>query len=1009
MLVTYNHSRAAILCFGGWGLQVLLHLAPRLLATQEERGALNALGPDLNRITSFGAVAAEPLLAGDGQAQFYLRRLREEAVWPPFYVERLLADIQQRPPAPGEERVLNMLTAGERRATALLRAAEPMLQPMGYEGYAFAAPAAGLTGLGMRTAAPSGGQRRATRGDLFATALTHADYAARLIETHVLDPIRQDNLAPDDPFVQTTLYVVAPMFEPLTSALIWPLVGALMARLGRRHIANVVGMFATGSYATDLTRGVEDAATYTALTELEVLTGVRQDETRRAGLETLIRSMRGGLADFVGERLFDQIYLLDREKANQGLAEDSHELAVLAGNALEALIAGSGDLYIQEQLGFSIHGSEERPYSLVGAAGDYVPVNQILHAVNRQEESRLVREWVLRNTPEEAQNHPLAQRSRGQPGPTLAELGFTQARALEILAARMPELYTTTEPAELGDLAVRPQFVYPSSTAHELRRLTTDAWATAFDEYLGHLRGTFDLAVGDQAATEAWGLTAADGSTGLGFAQGLEGDDRLYPQTLARMHKRLVEMLAASPTGLVRAAEQTQRWLHEAEEGLQKLQTFSTPSTRQLARIQQELARREWSVQSRELAAQMPNLGLIWLRAVGATAVVGVLSLLYLLFSGRPWQMDQDGWALTGFATGALLAGLATYRIHRMRQVRARRARIGLATSELTADLQNAAQDGLVRAYTQLTGVLQGWHQMLRDAIDELQALSTPPDMPSVPPPDLPHNYLYTPHWNQKLWDRCLSYLRKHLDTQGHRSEDRLDKLWGTAKWRTQMQRVLRAAPTPASAGRAQARPIAEFIRQTVRESVAPVTLQEANPMRENLIRALASEFSIEHLLWRGAAEAEDLERRLRALELGLAETRPLTKVEAVTNRRYVEAAWNRAKPTGNYDVADRLAVYGVTVDFAAASGKAESDLTRALLDEFAITLLPTENPFTILFVRTVHGLALDDLDCIRRYRAEHRGLAPDERVLIHLGPPGEREALRPANGRANVYSSNSM
>ncbi len=285
--------------------------------------------------------------------------------------------------------------------------------------------------------------------------------------------------------------------------------------------------------------------------------------------------------------------------------------------------------------------------------------------------------------------------------------------------------------------------------------------------------------------------------------------------------------------------------------------------------------------------------------------------------------------------------------------------------------------------------------------------MSTPPDMPVVSPGDLPQNYIYAPHWNQKLWDRCLSYLRKHLETQGQRSEDRLDKLWGTAKWRTQMQRVLRAVPANAGTSRTQARPIAEFIRQTVRESVAPVTLQEDNPMRDNLIQALANEFSIEHLLWRGAAQAEDLERRLRALELGLPESRPMTKVEATTNRRYVEAAWNRAKPTGNYDVADRLAVYGITVDFAAASGKVDSDLTRALLDEFSVTLLPTENPFTIIFMRTVHGLQLDDLDCIRRYRAEHRGLAPDERVLIHLGPTIDREPVRVQNGRSGAYTTN--
>jgi hypothetical protein len=1011
MLVTYTHSRAAILCFGGWGLQVMLHLAPRLQATQEQRSALNAVGPNLNRITSFGAVLPEPLLSGDGQAQFYLRRLREESVWPPFYVERLLADIQRRPPAPGEERLNSLLTASERRATALLRTAEPMLQPMSYDGYAFTSPAGGVNGLGMRTSSPptGGQQRRATRGDIFSTSLTHADYAARLLETHVLDPIRQDNLAPDDPFVQTTLYVIAPMFEPLSSALIWPLVGSLMARLGRRHISNVVGMFATGSYATDLTRGVEDAATYTALSELEVLTGVRRDESRRTALEAYVRSMRAGLADYVGERIFDHIYLLDREKANQGLAEDSHELAVLAANGLEALIAGSGDLFIQEQLGFSSHSAgEERPYSLVGASADYVPVNQILHAVNRQEESRLVREWVLRNTPEEVNTNPLTPNSRQQLGPSLAELGFTQANALEILAKRMPNLYEQSEPNDLSELSVRQNFVYPTATAHELRRLGSEAWATAFEDYLSKVQETFELAVGPKAADEAWGLAAADGSTGLGFAAGLEGDDRLYPQLLARMHKRLVEHLAASPTGLMRAAEQTKRWLHDAEEGQQKLQTFSTPSTRQLTRIQQELARREWAVKYNELAAQKPNLGAILLRAVGATALVGLVSLLYLVVVGRAWDPTQDGWALGGFAVGALFAGMATYRIHRMRQVHARRARIALAQAQLTSELQVAAHDGLTRAYAQVIGVLQGWHQMLREAIEELQSLSTPPEMPVVPPADLPQNYIYVPHWNQQLWDRCLSYLRKHLETQGQRSEDRLDKLWGTVKWRTQMQRALRAVPANAAGmGRTQARPIAEFIRQTIRESVAPVTLQEDNPMRDNLIRALANEFSIEHLLWRGTAQAEDLERRLRAIELGLPESRPITKVESATNRRYVEAAWNRAKPTGNYDVADRLAVYGITIDFAAASGKADADLTRSLLEEFGVTLLPTENPFTIIFLRTVHGLQLDDLDCIRRYRAEHRGLAPDERVLIHLGPTFDQEPLRMQNGRTGAYSAN--
>ena len=47
--------------------------------------------------------------------------------------------------------------------------------------------------------------------------------------------------------------------------------------------------------------------------------------------------------------------------------------------------------------------------------------------------------------------------------------------------------------------------------------------------------------------------------------------------------------------------------------------------------------------------------------------------------------------------------------------------------------------------------------------------------------------------------------------------------------------------------------------------------------------------------------------------------------------------------------------------------------------------LLPTENPFTIIFVRTVHGLALDDLDSMRRYRQEMRYLPEEHRALVCL------------------------
>ena len=1003
MAAHYTHSRSAILCFGGWGLQTLLHTAPRIQAAQEQRAARGNDTPDLNRITSYGALLPEPLLTNSGLAHFNLSHLPSEQYLPPFYVERVLAEIARTPPTAAETMMGAVLTDSERRAVSLTRVAESVLHSLEFQGHRFRSPAKGVSVPFHSPNAETGrALRRASREDMLLAGAQHEDPVSRLLEAHLIDPIRRDYLSPDDPFVQTTLYVVAPLFEPLASALVWPIVAGLMQRLGRRHISTVVALFATGSYAVDRTRPVEDAAAFAALSELELLTGVRDDVLARNAIGRAIGESSPNLRDQIGQPLFDHIYLLDREKSNQGLAEDSHELAVLAGNALEGFVAGSADLFVEEQLGYGLRGGEHRPYSLVGASADYVPVQQILHAVNRQEESRLVREWVLRNTPEAAApTHPLAKLINADHGsPTLRELGFSQPAALTQLAARLPQLFGDAQPANVRGLSVRQSFVFSPVTAAELRSLSPLEWSDAFDEHMREVRRTFDLAVGPDAVDEAWGLSTAGSDSSLAFAAGLDADGRMVPQLLSRMHRRTLDLLAASPTGLIRAHDQAQRWLHEAEESLQQLEIELTPSMRELERIQRELALHEWQINYRDVVAKTSGLGAIMLRAGVAFLLVALLALGYLWVAGIEWNLVRDGLALAGFAVGVVVAGLATYRLHHARMRRRRWARIDLARSELTAELQTQSHDGLVRTHQRLIQILENWEQMLREAMDELRDLSTPPEIPAVPPSGIRQTYLYVPYFNQSLWDRSLAYLRTHLDAHGQRSEERLDSLWGEAAWRKQMERILRTAPVPDNRSQqpSQAHTIAEFIRQTVRKSVAPVSIQEPNPVRADLIRALAGEFGIEHLLWRGATDQREIQRQLRTM--GIIDDVDDGEPAPWTDRRYVESAWNRAKPAANYDVADRLAVYGVTVDFAAASGSADSDLTRALLEEFNVRLLPTENPFSIIFVRTVHGLALDDLDSIRRYRQEMRYLPPEQRALICVDT-GQDYAFYLANGGA--------
>jgi len=993
VILNYAHSRAAILCFGGWGLQVMYHLLPRLQAAQEQRVALGATTADLRRLTSMGAILADPLLNADQQAQFYVRQPRLDQALPAFTVEKLLNRIAREEARGNQGGASGLLTAAEKRAVALLHASEAMLQPLTIPGRPFYVPASGLTPQFDVAAQQTSQDRRATRRDFLHAGLLHAESLARLLETHLLDPIRQDDLVDDDPFVQTTLYVIAPLFEPLTSALIWPLVAHLMQRIGQRHVSQVVGMFATGSYATDLTRPVEDASAFAALAELEYLSGIqaRQGEDQAfTALKQLVTRIAPEMAEVVGQPLFDYLYILDREKSNQGLAQDSHELAVTAANALEALVVAGGNLYVQEQLGVGMHGSEGRPYSLVGAGGDYVPITPLLQAVNRQEESRLVREWVLRNSdPALLANVDLLELR----GPTLdgttelITLELTQEKVLAQLANHLGDVLAERNPTAVDQLKVAQAFVLPQPTAQQLRRVRPTRWSDALQGHLHDLEQYLTLAVGPDFLDEAWGIRAVEPGRPWFL---YDVDDRLLPAEVARMQKQLLKLLAASPMGLTLAQAQTQHWLHELDQLRSRVQSVVTPSARHLARVQRMLSLRNWELSYLQAVSTTPSFGGIMGRAGAVVLVVAIIAFLYLLYAGRSWTAS-DTLSLAGFAAGIGLAGVITYCVTQDRVRTLRRERIALAQRMLTAQLRDSVSDGFVRVYDRLGELLTHWNRMLAEAASELATLSTPPAMPTMPPPGIPLQPIYQPHLNERLWNRCLAYLRAQQDTQGRHSEERLGRMWGTHQWQGEMRRIL--SNSHGVEGQSQARTIAQFIRDTVRESVAPVSLETTNPVRQALIRELSKEYSIEHLLWRGAVEEEEFNRRLRMLELGMLPVTPMEKREGSPVRRYIEHVWHRAKPTGNYDVSDRLAIYGMTIEFVAAAGDMESELTRALLDEFNFTLLPTGNPFNILFLRSIHGLGLGDIESIRRYQNELNYLSPAERRLILLDE-GLRETL---------------
>ena len=1053
MIPGATRSRAAILCLGGWGLQTMLHLSPRLQSAQEQRTATGVDAPDLTRITRFAALLPSDQLDHQDEIALNLFTLRDNRL-PPFYLERLLTGLMRSPPPAVPESPQTTShwrrATSQRRASLLLAEAGDALRPLQWQSTRFSKNEPGAAGAAAATARPSrrglpwpfrrsnkddvagsevsspsspaASSEPPTRRHAFRAALRDGGSIAHLVASNIIDPIRADTLVPGDPFVQTTLYVIAPLYEPLTSALIWPAIAHQLNYLGQRHIAQVVGIFAAGSYATDSSRTVEDASCYAALAELEAFSGLRS-----ANLKQVVSSiLKGSKArntlpeEWLGRPLFDRIYLVDREKSNQGLARNSYELSVLVGNTLQALIAADGAAYIDEQVGIDLRNASERPYSLLGAAADHVPLDYIFRAAQQHEGKRLVREQVLLQ-PGSADGTPAAGAAdRLEPLASLQHLGATSHQVLHRLIEQMPDLFRDLNPESIEDLAVHPGYVLPAATARKLRGLNPVRWQAAFDSQFQRVLAQSEGDFGAGALDTAWGHDALD-------AEGLPvnpTDNRFLPAVAQQMRAHLLNQIGSEPSGLMHARRQLHQWLFELEQE----RLYPSLAAGDAAafvpadadRVERQLELRDWSNRYRRTLADKPSLFGSLTRVLGLLGGVVLLTLFYLFGSGLVNNADDivtvqnDPSVLTqlmtgasmdavvdfigneanaatfiGLMIGAFLGATNSYRRRAQRVQKLRRERVSLACSELTARLQSSVWRGLGRVHDRLEQMLKQMDHTLEQTCLSLEDWSVSENMPPLPPEDAITSHLYRPHLSQNMWERCLAFMRGRQDIDGggqssaghphsaavgyRGGEGRLRAIWTTP------HRLERLAAL--FTGReASSLPLSDVLASYVRESAQaaagenPPALpdqesdsqtahdSESEAARRAFVRTLAQEYNLEHLLWRDASSAE-----------GLASLYPdgeYTPVSTATIR-YLESMWNHAKPSANYDVSDRLAAHGLPVEFAAVSGDPDSDLTEDVMQSLRIPRLLTGDPFQIAFVRTLHGLELNDLGSMTRYLAE--------------------------------------
>lgn len=813
-------SRAAVLCLGGVGLQTMLHLWPRIRFVQEEREVVG-LGdelPNLNELTAFAAVMPQPLVPDDPQAAqgFMPFEVLAPGVLPrPFYLEEQLKLIHSQLRAEGSG--WGRCTYGELVATRLKRRA---LED---------------SHLRQLTVRPGKVVRYQpghlmTREEAFGEALRWSETLAQALLREVINPTRRDRVQFRDPAVRTSIHVVASLAEPLVSCLIWPLVSELAAQMGETYVARITAFLITASFAADQSEAVEQASVYTAVQELQTLLGLRQKG--REALVELMSSLHRDAREWparVGRRVFDEIYILDREKISQSLAEDAQELAVLISNAVEAFLVADGALHIERHLGSHLDEHPATPFSVVGAANDYVPIADYVRAAIREEQKRIVRHAVLGET-EGVRNGSLeGDVEQKKTYKDLAYLGASPERVVRrLVASQVGHMFDQIyDPAELpwssdllpsgalapawGDdpamvdlcketrrklpaLRLSSSYVLPPLLKRKLAQARSDwAWVVKFEARERELDRGFSRSIEDllRKLEREWGVrsqsTLAPGEEGdilnvfsqTTWAERAEKAKDVISVALWRGLRETVRTVCSKPGGLLAAFHQVRAWADETETLVNCLRAGGL-NEEEFQRWQEtyEARRQAWALRFARVAGSRPHASAALLRAL-PVGILGVFALYNVILFNLGWRLVtwQFFALMLASAVAIWLLAMLPYAVNRGLVWLLRRERLRLAQDRLSIKANLEVWNSLHRIYRDLLLGLRALLQPLEHAITALRRDSVSGEPIRIPPDGIPRTHLRIAHTNEKVW-REIRSLISGQETGQQACEDRFVRAW---------------------------------------------------------------------------------------------------------------------------------------------------------------------------------------------------------------------------------------
>lgn len=328
-------SRAVIIGIGGWGLQVVAHLLPRLRFEDQQRSQFPADMPRLSSLTGFAVLLPHP---EDGRIELLVPTSR---LIPPHFAEETLTHLPEG--GWSEERHQHLLT--RLREENYLRKAEEI---------------PGLSGKG-----------RVSRKSMHDHFSTHR-YEIRNALEEVIRRVMWDENWPGEESINLTIYVICSLAEDMASSILLPFVHSL--REGLPGEAEITAFLSLGSFSNAPYRAYEEACVCASLSELQ--------DNRFAGDPSADRSV------------FDRCYLLDCQKWNGAMARGEQELTFAVGNALEAFLISNGAAFLSDLL--APDGKELRgTYSTLGAATVYLPIDEMLHWCQEHFRAQILQEHFL--------------------------------------------------------------------------------------------------------------------------------------------------------------------------------------------------------------------------------------------------------------------------------------------------------------------------------------------------------------------------------------------------------------------------------------------------------------------------------------------------------------------------------------------------------------------------------------------------------------------------------------